>query len=87
MPFNQRSTALAAAVLAFFTVGIVAAACRNCPFTCCKRALAAMVAAYVFTAVVIKIINAVVLNAMVSKYVDKITQRTKGRGHSDGSPR
>ena len=85
MPFDQRPTATTAAVLAFFAVSIVGAFCKNSPFTCCKRALIAMLAAYLFANIVVKIINAVVVHAMISRQVNKTLQRTKGKGKGDGS--
>jgi ABC-type thiamin/hydroxymethylpyrimidine transport system permease subunit len=80
MPLNQRKLALTAAVLAFFTTSIVAAFCRNAPFTCCKRALIAMLAAYIFITIVVRIINAIILEAIISKQVDKTLNRFKGKG-------
>ncbi len=87
MPLNPRTTALAVAVLVFFTTSIVAAICRNCPFTCCKRAVIAMLAAYVFTTVVVKVINAVLVNAIISKQVNRTLNRHKDKGNSYGGTR
>ncbi|MFA5424029.1 MAG: hypothetical protein WC374_09260 [Phycisphaerae bacterium] len=79
MLLNQKRTAAAAAVLAFFTVSIIAAAFKNCPFTCCKRALIAMAAAYFFTAITVKIINIILLDAIISKQLDKTLNRNVNR--------
>ena len=85
MPLEQRPIAMTVAVFAFFTAGIVSALCKNCPFTCCKRALIAMLVAYIFTTIVVKIINAVLVDAIVSKQVDRMLKRPKGKGSSRGN--
>jgi hypothetical protein len=84
MPLNPRTAALAAAVLAFFIASIVAAFCGNCPFTCCKRAVIAMLAAYVFTTIAVKVINAVLVDAIISKQVNRTLNRLKGKGSRNG---
>ncbi len=84
MPLNPRTAALTAAVLAFFMTSITAAFCGNCPFTCCKRAVIAMLAAYVFTTLVVKAINAVLVDAIISKQVNKTLNRLKGKGNRHG---
>jgi hypothetical protein len=84
MPLNQKTIALTAAVFAFFTTSIVAAVCKNSPYTCCKRALIAMLAAYFFTAVMVRIINAILVDAIISKQVNKTLNRFKGKGNSHG---
>lgn len=71
MPFNTRSTATTAAIIAFFIIAGVGAFCKHSPFTCCKRALLAMFVTYVAVSVVIKIINTIVVNAMITKQVDQ----------------
>ena len=85
MPLEQRPIAITTAVFAFFTAGIVSAFCKNCPYTSCKRALIAMLAAYVFTTIVVKIINAVLVDAIVSKQVNRTLNRLKGKGSSRGN--
>ncbi len=84
MPLNHRTTALTVAVFAFFTTSIVAAFYRNSPFTCCKRALIAMLAAYLFTTIVVRVINAILVDAIISKQVNKTLNRFKGKGNSHG---
>ena len=84
MPLNQRKIAMAAAVFAFFMTSIVAAFCKNAPYTCCKRALIAMLVAYIFISIVVRIINAILVDAIISKQVDKTVNRFKGKGNSHG---
>ena len=83
MPFDQKSTAMTVAVLVFFITSIIGAFCKNSPFTSCKRSLIAMLAAYVFTTIVVKIINAILLHAIISKQVNRTLQRTRGKGNKN----
>lgn len=71
MPFNVRSTATTAAIIAFFVIAGVGAFCKNCPFTCCKRGLLAMFITYVAVSFVMRIINIIVINAMIAKQIDQ----------------
>jgi uncharacterized membrane protein YedE/YeeE len=84
MLLNQRKLAITAAVFAFFTTSIVAAFCRNAPFTCCKRALVAMFVAYIFVTTMVRIINAILVDAIISKQVNKTLKGFKGKGNSNG---
>jgi ABC-type thiamin/hydroxymethylpyrimidine transport system permease subunit len=84
MPLNQRKLAMTAAVFAFFMTSIVAAFCKNAPYTCCKRALIAMIAAYIFITIIVRIINAILVDAIISRQVDKTLNRFKGKGNSNG---
>jgi len=84
MPLNQKKLAMTAAVFAFFTTSIVAAFCRNSPFTCCKRSIIAMLVAYIFITIAVRIINAILLDAIISKQVNKTLDRFKGKGNSHG---
>ena len=81
MPLNQHSTALTTAIFAFFAVSIIGAIYKNAPATCCKRAVIAMLAVYLFVSIIIKIINAVLVNAMISKQISK---KLKGNASNGG---
>jgi hypothetical protein len=71
MPFNVRSTAITTAIIAFFTTASIGAFCKHRPFTCCKRGLLAMFITYVAVSFVMKIINTIVINAIITKQVDQ----------------
>jgi len=71
MPFNVRSMATTTAIIAFFVTAGIGAFCKNCPFTCCKRGLLAMFITYVAVSFVMKIINTIVVDAMITKQVDQ----------------
>lgn len=78
MPFNVRSTATTTSIIAFFVIAGIGAFCKNCPFTCCKRGLLAMFITYVAVSFVMKIINTIVINAMIAKQVDqRLRQESK----------
>lgn len=87
MPLNPRTISMTVAVLTFFTASIVAAIHRNSPFTCCKRAVVAMLVAYIFITVVVKIVNAVLVDAIISKQVDRTLNKFKGKGNTYGGAR
>jgi type III secretory pathway component EscU len=71
MPFNVRSIAASVAVTCFFSVAIIGWISGLSSFTCCKRAIAGAVFGYVVGVLVVKIINAIVISAMVDSYVNK----------------
>lgn len=84
MPLNQKKLAMTAAVFTFFITSIIAAFYSNSPYTCCKRAVIAMTAAYVFISIIVKIINAIIFDAIISRQVDKTLDRFEGRGNRYG---
>jgi len=71
MPLNVRSGAISFAVPAFFIIAIAGWISGLTPFTCCKRAVAGAVIAYFIGAYAMKIINAVLINAMIKSQVEK----------------
>ena len=66
MLLNVRSTAISLAVLTFFALGIVSWTSSLPPFTCCKRALGGAICAYIVAHIGAKIINAILINAMIT---------------------
>jgi hypothetical protein len=84
MLINPQSIAMPTAVIVFFVASVIGACYGNSPFTCCKRSLVAMVITYTFIVIVIKIINSILVNAMISKQTDKIINEIKGKGNTDG---
>lgn len=71
MPLKHRHIGIKTAVIFFFIFCVLGLSCGHCPYTCCKRALAAAVITYILAVVVVKIINTVILEAMISKHVEK----------------
>ncbi len=71
MPLDSRPIAISIAVLFFFGISIVGSLCGHAPFTCCKRALIAAVAAYIFATLAVRAINAVIFSAIVEQQTKK----------------
>ena len=66
MLLNVRSTAISFSVLAFFALSIVCWLYDLSPFTCCKKALIGSGCAYIAGHIGAKIINAILINAMIT---------------------
>lgn len=81
MPLHVRPIAISVAVVCFFGLGLVGWASSLAPFTCCKRALAGAVLAYIAAALAVKAINAILTSAMITS---QMNQR-KREGSSDGN--
>ncbi|MBN1796295.1 MAG: hypothetical protein JW804_06450 [Sedimentisphaerales bacterium] len=75
MPLDKQQIALTASVLVFFLVSIIGTINDISPFVCCKRALIAMVVTYIVVVLVVKFINHLVINAMISRQVNKIMEK------------
>ena len=78
MLLHVRSIAVSTAVVFFFGIAIIGWISGLSPFTCCKRALAGAAVAYIAAACAIKAINAILMNAMITNYMNK--QKKKGSG-------
>jgi hypothetical protein len=71
MPLNVRSGAISIAVLFFFIIAIAGWINRLTPFTCCKRAAAGAIFAYFIGTYAVKVVNAVLINAMIKSQINK----------------
>jgi len=78
MPLHVRSIAVSIAVIFFFGISLIGWVSGLSPFTCCKRALAGAVLAYIAGALAVKAINAILINAMITKQANKGKERTGG---------
>ena len=78
MPLHVRSIAVSGAVVCFFTVCLIGSLSGLSPFTCCKRALAAAFVVYVAAALVVKAINAILINAMLHSQMDQLKEKANG---------
>lgn len=78
MPLHVRSIAVNGAVVCFFTVCLIGCLSGLSPLTCCKRALAAAFVVYVATALVVKVINAILINAMLHSQMDQLKEKANG---------
>ncbi len=79
MPLNVRSIAANTAVICFFATSLIGWNSGLSPFTCCKRALAGAMVAYVTAVLAVKVINAILINAMIN------SRMNQQRGKADGS--
>ena len=81
MPLHVRPIAISIAVTCFFGLGLVGCVSGLSPFTCCKRALAGALFAYIAAALAVKAINAILMNAMITNQMNK--QKEKGSADRD----
>ncbi|MHC4622278.1 MAG: hypothetical protein ACYS4W_00070 [Planctomycetota bacterium] len=79
MPLNVRPIAIAIAVIFFFGISLVACISGLSPFTCCKRALAGAVLAYVLGTLTVRAINAILISAMITKHINQGKEEDSGR--------
>jgi hypothetical protein len=83
VPLNHREIALSFAVLTFFLISIIGTLQAVAPEVCCKRAIIGLFCTYFVVSIAVKIINYLVIDAMVSKQVDKVMD--KFRNTNDGT--
>jgi hypothetical protein len=81
MPLQVRPIAISTAVMFFFGVSIVGSVSGLAPFTCCKRALAAAFVAYIASTVATRIVNAILLSAIIESQISQ--QRELAGGGRD----
>ncbi|HLB74910.1 MAG TPA: hypothetical protein VJJ98_12885 [Sedimentisphaerales bacterium] len=78
MPLNARPIALNFAVICFFGISFVTWLSGLAMFTCCKRAVAGAVLAYVTAALAVKSINAILISAMVENQMRRQKELDSG---------
>ena len=78
MPLNVRSIAVSFAVICFFGLSIIGWVSGLAPFTCCKKALVGALIAYVAASLAIKAINAILINAIITKHIKKQKENAGG---------
>ena len=77
MPLNVRSIAVSMAVTSFFGISVIGMCCNLSPFTCCKRAVIGTIFVYIAASVAVKIINSVLMDAMITREVVQKLQQQK----------
>ncbi len=70
MLIRIRPIAISAAVISFFGLSFVGLFNGLPPFTCCKRAFIGAVLVYLASALVVRIINAVLTSAIIESQVN-----------------
>lgn len=78
MPLHVRSVAVSIAVTFFFLISFIGWLSGLSPFTCCKRALAGAVLAYIAGSLTVKAVNAILMNALVTKQMNERKEQTGG---------
>ena len=78
MPLNVRSIAVSFAVICFFGLSIIGWVSGLAPFTCCKKALVGALIAYVAASLAVKAINAILINAIITKHIKKQKENAGG---------
>ncbi len=81
MPLPVRSIAVSIAVIFFFGLSLVGCIGGLSPFTCCKRAVAGAVLAYIAATWAVKAINYILINAMITSQTNQ--QKEKSSGNKD----
>ncbi len=81
MPLNTRKIAVNIAVILFFALSFVGWINGLPPFTCCKRAVGGALLAYLAVTLAVRIINVILMNAIITKQLNK--QRENSSGDSD----
>ena len=82
MPLNSRNIAIGLSVMCFFGLSIIGWSCGLSPATCCKRALIGSLLAYIAGLGAVKAINAILINAIITKQMEKQKQE-QGQGGAD----
>lgn len=81
MPINVRKVAVNIAVISFFSLSIITLLSGLSPFTCCKRAVIGAVFVYVATNLAARLINMILIDAMITNQTDESvkSERTQQR--------
>ena len=80
MPLQAKSISVSVAVICFFGIALVGWISGLLPLTCCKRALIAAVVAYAATAIAIKAINSILIDAMIKNQMNQQQRKNSGSG-------
>jgi hypothetical protein len=65
MPLHTRSIAVSISVVCFFVLSLIGWMSGLPPFVCCKRAIAGAVIVYITGSLMIRAINAILIDAMI----------------------
>ncbi len=75
MPLNVRSIAVTIAVLSFFGLGLIGGLSGLSAYICCKRALAGAFVVYVCSCIAVKLINMILIDAMITDRLNQENNR------------
>jgi hypothetical protein len=71
MLINVRKVAVNIAVISFFSLSIITSLSGLSPFICCKRAVIGAALTYIATNLVLRIINMILIDAMITNQMDQ----------------
>ncbi len=71
MPLNVQSIATCFAVICFFAIAIIGGITGISSFTCSKRAMIGAIIAYIAATLTVRSINAILMNAMITREMEK----------------
>ena len=78
MPLNVRSISMSFAVICFFGIAVIGWISGLSQLTCCKRALTGAIVGYVITTIAVKMINSILLNAIIKSQMNKQAKEETG---------
>jgi len=76
MPLHVRAIAVKIAVISFFAVAIIGRTSGLTPLACSKRAMVGAIFAYIATVFAVKAVNAILINAMVEKQLERQKEKS-----------
>lgn len=71
MPLHVRSIAVSTSVIFFFGLSVVGWLSGLTPYVCCKRAVIGSLLVYVISSIAVKIINIILIDAIVINQINK----------------
>ena len=83
MLLNVRSISITVAAICFFAISIIGACSNLSPLTCCKRSLIAATIAYIIAVCALKMINAILMNAIVNSKMIEQKESEDKREHQN----
>ena len=81
MPFHVKSISMSLAVLCFFVIAVIGWLAGLTPFTCCKRAVLGAVVVYVISSMVVRIVNRILIDAMLKAQMKQQNGDVANRGY------
>jgi hypothetical protein len=71
MPLHVRSIAVSVSVIFFFGLSLIGWISNLSPYVCCKRAVIGSVLVYIASSLVVKVINAILIDAFILNQMNK----------------
>lgn len=81
MPFHVKSISISFAVLFFFIISVIGWFAGLTPFTCCKRALLGAAVTYLAAAIAVRLINYILIDAMIKAKMNQQNGDLGARGN------